>query len=48
MHIHFYLGLSLALLVFPLGLTLGFNSGARDEIREFNKRKYHLLEGVIK
>lgn len=43
----FYLGLSIALLSFPLGFALGVNLNARDELRKFREMKMHLLCRVI-
>ena len=43
----FYLGLSIGLLMFPLGFVLGFNMGAGEELKKFNEKKLHILTGVI-
>lgn len=44
----FFLGLSIALLAFPLGFAMGFNSSAREEIKKFNESKGARLRGVLK
>lgn len=43
----FYLGLSIGLLMFPLGFVLGFNFGAGEELKKFNEKKLHILTRVI-
>lgn len=43
----FYLGLSIGLLMFPLGFVLGFNLGAGEELKKFNEKKLHILTGVL-
>ena len=44
----FYLGLSLALLCLPLGISLGTNFSNREELKKFNETKNHLLNRVLK
>lgn len=43
----FFLGLSIALLFFPLGFALGFNTAYGDELKKFNASKGSILRGVI-
>lgn len=43
----FYLGLSIAILFLPLGLAIGFNFAAKKDIKQFNEKKYHLLNKVL-
>lgn len=44
----FFLGLSIGLLMFPLGFCIGFNVSGKDEIKKFNEKKQHLIVGVLK
>lgn len=39
----FWLGLSVGLLSFPLGLAIGFNYGKSEEIKDFLKKKKYLI-----
>lgn len=47
MHPQFYLGLSLAFLFIPLGVTIGINLNARDELKKFRENKGAILRNVI-
>lgn len=47
MHIHFWLGLSIGLLFLVIGFAAGWNCSARDQLKEFNEKKYHRIARII-